>query len=148
MATALVTTVSPAVGERSRTEVQITQPMIGVRGAHADGALQYAAMLNAERWTMPDGEPVAGIWGEGFVERRHPHTVLHELMLSGALHFVTARMSVAGGRGFVPFGTDDPMVRPFTTYPANHHLSQVMERVQFVAAVAIRERAEIGRAHV
>ena len=143
MATALVTMVSPAVGGRSRTEVQITQPMIGVRGARADGALQYAAMLNAERWTMPDGEPVAGIWGEGFVERRHPHTVLHELMLSGALRVETARMSVAGGRGFVPFGTDDPMVRSFTTYPANHHLSQVMERVQFVAAVAIRERAAI-----
>ena len=100
-------------------------------------------MLNAERWTMPDGEPVAGIRGEGFVERRHPHTVLHELMLSGALHFGTARMSVAGGRGFVPFCTDDPMVRPFTTYPANHQLSQLMVGVQFLAAAAIRERAAI-----
>jgi hypothetical protein len=143
MATALSTTVSPALAGRARTELQLTQPMLALRGARLAGALHYAVMLNAERWTMPNGEPVPGIWGEGFVERRHPHTVLHELMLSGALQRGAFRASVAGGRGFVPFGTDDPMVRPFTKYPANHHLSQVMERIQLVAAIRVREMAAI-----
>ena len=31
---------------------------------------------------MPDGELALGDWGEGFVDRRHPHTYLHELVLS------------------------------------------------------------------
>ena len=44
-------------------------------------------------------------------------------------------LSLAVGRGFAPFGTDDPMVRPFTKYPANHHLAQVLERLVAVAAV-------------
>lgn len=143
MATALSTTVSPALAGRARTELQFTQPMITIRGARLEGAMQYSVMLNAERWSMPDGEPVPGIWGEGFVERRHPHTVLHEVMLSGALHRGRLRASLAGGRGFVPFGTDDPMARPFTKYPANHHLSQVMERIQLIAALRVHERVAI-----
>ena len=72
MLTALSTTVSPALAGRARTELRLTQPMLALRGARAGGALQYSAMLNAERWTMPDGESVAGIWGEGFIDSRHP----------------------------------------------------------------------------
>ena len=143
MATALSTTVSPALAGRTHTEARITQPMFAARGSRAGGAFRYAAMLNAEHWTMPDGEAVAGIWGEGFVDRRHPHTVVHELMLSGELQRGRVRMSLAGGRGFVPFGTDDPMVRPFTKYPANHHLSQIMERVQLTAAARLGEWAAL-----
>jgi hypothetical protein len=140
MATVLSTTATPALAGRRKTDVQVTQPMLSVRGARADGALQYSAMLNAERWTMPDGEPVAGIWGEGFIDRRHPHTVVHEAMLTGVVSRMRWRASLAGGKGFVPFGTDDPMVRPFTKYPANHHLSQVMERLQLVLAGRIGAR--------
>jgi hypothetical protein len=143
MATALSTTVSPALAGRARTEARITQPMLAARGSRAGGDIRYSAMLNAERWTMPGGEAVAGIWGEGFIDRRHPHTVVHELMLSGELRRGRFLASVAGGRGFVPFGTDDPMVRPFTKYPANHHLAQVMERVQITAAVRLAERAAV-----
>ena len=84
MATVVSTTASPAQSGRSRTEIQLTQPMLAARGARFAGVLQYSAMLNAEHWTMPNGEPVPGIWGEGFVERRHPHTVVHEVMLSAA----------------------------------------------------------------
>src|SRR5690606_22723938 len=39
------------------------------------------------------------------------------------------------GRGFAPFGTDDPMARPFVKFPANHHLAQVLERLVAIAAV-------------
>lgn len=135
MATLLSTTVSPALDGRARTERHVTQPMLALRSARYRGAVQVAGMLNVERWTMPDGEAVAGIWGEGFIDRRHPHTVLHELMLTASVRPQTVGASAAVGRGFVPFGSDDPMVRPFTKYPANHHLSQIMERVQVVAAL-------------
>ena len=135
MATALVTHVTPALAGRARTEALVTQPMLMVRGARASGALQYAVMLNGERWTMPGGEPVAAIWGEGFIDRRHPHTVLHEVMLTGVRRLGRWRGSLSAGKGIVPFGTDDPMVRPFTKYPANHHFSQVLERVQLVAGL-------------
>ena len=143
MATVVSTTVSPALAGRARTEMQLTQPMLAARGARFAGALQYSVMLNAEEWTMSAGEPVPGIWGEGFVERRHPHTVAHEIMVSTGGQRGALRASVAGGRGFVPFGTDDPMVRPFTKYPANHHLAQVMERIVLVAALRVHERAAI-----
>jgi hypothetical protein len=45
-------------------------------------------------------------------------------------------LSLAVGKGFVPFGTDDPMVRPFEKYPVNHHISQIVERL--LATVALR----------
>ena len=137
MLTALVTRVGPAVDNHARTEALLTQPMLALRSARFASKLQLAAMLNLERWTMPDGEPVAGIWGEGFIDRRHPHTVLHEVMLTGIVSRGNVQASMAGGRGFAPFGTDDPMVRPFTKFPANHHLAQVMERVQVIAAVRV-----------
>ena len=137
MATILGTRVSPALNGRARTELLLTQPMALWRGARLGGALQVAVMLNAERWTMPDGEPVAGIWGEGFIDRRHPHTVVHEVMLTGERRLRGARVSLAAGKGSVPFGTDDPMVRPFTKYPANHHFSQVLERIQLVSAIRV-----------
>ena len=137
MATMLGTRVSPAIRGRARTELLLTQPMAMWRGARLGGALQFAAMLNAERWTMPDGEPVAGIWGEGFIDRRHPHTVVHEVMLAAERRIRGARVSLAAGKGVVPFGTDDPMVRPFTKYPANHHFSQVLERIQLVSAIRV-----------
>jgi hypothetical protein len=34
----------------------------------------------------------------------------------------------------VPFGTDDPMTRPFAAYPVNHHLAQILERYVAIAA--------------
>jgi hypothetical protein len=103
-------------------------------------------MLNAERWTMPDGEPVPGIWGEGFIDRRHPHTVVHEVMLTGVRTLAGVRGSVSAGKGIVPFGTDDPMVRPFTKYPANHHFTQILERVLLTAAVQVAPRVTLEAA--
>ena len=92
-------------------------------------------MLDLEGLTLERGELDAGIYGEGYVDRRHPHTYLHELVASAAGAFATTRFSLAVGKGFVPFGTDDPMVRPFEKYPVNHHISQVVERL--LAAVAV-----------
>lgn len=143
MGTGLATHVAPAVSRRPRTELLLTQPMAMLRGGRLGGAVQYAVMLNAEHWTMPDGEPVAGIWGEGFIDRRHPHTVLHEVMITAARRLGGARGSLSAGKGIVPFGTDDPMVRPFTKYPANHHFSQILERVQVVGALRYRDRVAL-----
>jgi hypothetical protein len=46
-----------------------------------------------------------------------------------------ARFSLAAGKGFAPFGTDDPMVRPVVRYPVNHHLAQILERAVAIAGV-------------
>ncbi len=143
MATVIATRTSPALAGKARSEVLITQPMLMFRGARWRSAVQFAAMLNAEHWTMPDGEPVAGIWGEGFIDRRHPHTIVHEAMLTGERRLKRVRLSIAGGKGIVPFGTDDPMVRPMSKYPANHHFSQILERVQLVGAIRLGSRLAV-----
>lgn len=124
----LVTHASPVIGGRSATEASLTQPLVT---AGADlGGLRLQGMLNLEALTLPDGEPNAGIWGEGFVDRRHPHTLLHELVATASGRGI----SLTAGRGFVPFGSDDPMARPFVKYPLNHHLAQVLERLVVSAA--------------
>ncbi len=90
---------------------------------------------NVEWLTQEDGELNFGGWGEGFIDSRHPHTGLHELMLSWNLWDTPAgSFSFSGGKGFAPFGTDDPMSRPSAKYPTNHHLSQILERFTLNAA--------------
>ena len=83
------------------------------------------------------GELSPGIWGEGYIDRRHPHTYLHETVISAQTPraFLGTIASLAFGKGFVSFGTDDPMVRPLVKYPANHHLAQILERVVLTGAV-------------
>ena len=46
-----------------------------------------------------------------------------------------ATLFAAAGKGFVPFGTDDPMSRPPIRFPVNHHLSQILERAVAIAGV-------------
>lgn len=105
----------------------------------AGGRLALLATLNLEAATLEHGELAPGNWGEGFVDRRHPHTWAHELMAVGALGDGLAprpwAVSLAAGKGFVPFGTDDPMNRPVLRYPVNHHLAQVLERALVAAGV-------------
>ena len=85
--------------------------------------------LNFEGVTLGSGELTYGGWGEGFIDKRHPHTLLHEAMLSWNLWEIAGGgLSLSAGRGFAPYGTDDPMARPGLKYPTNHHLSQVLER--------------------
>jgi hypothetical protein len=134
------TNVDPVPGDRSLGEVRLVQPTIMAHGGIASNRLRMLATLNLEGLTIPDGELTPGDWGEGFVDRRHPHTYVHELMLTfddllGRADG-RARASVSVGKGFAPFGTDDPMSRPVLRYPVNHHLAQILERA--VAMMGVR----------
>ena len=84
---------------------------------------------NFEGLTLSDGELNIGSWGNGFIDSRHPHNLFHEAMVSfNAFDSGGGGFSLSAGKGFVPYGTDDPMGRPPVKYPTNHHLSQVLER--------------------
>ncbi len=102
-----------------------------------DERIMVHGMVDFEGITLRRGELDAGMHGEGYVDRRHPHTYLHELVASASSTLKQTRLSVAVGKGFVPFGTDDPMVRPFEKYPANHHIAQIVERL--LATFAVRQ---------
>jgi hypothetical protein len=127
----LVTRAAPALAGRTLTEGYLTQPVVMLHLSPPGGRLALSGMLNLEGVTLERGELNAGIWGEGYVDRRHPHTYLHELVASARL---ARGASVTLGRGFAPFGTDDPMSRPMVKFPANHHLSQLLERWVAVGA--------------
>ena len=112
-----------------------TQPAAMVNLSSADARFVLRTTLNFEAWTQRDGELTFGGWGEGFIDSRHPHTVLHEAMLTANWWDVAGgAFSVSAGKGFAPYGTDDPMGRPVLKYPTNHHLSQVLERWTVSAA--------------
>ncbi|HEY3258567.1 MAG TPA: hypothetical protein VGJ64_06895 [Gemmatimonadaceae bacterium] len=135
-AIALVTRASPAVANRDLTEGYLTQPMIMATLSALGDRVGLQGMVDLEGLTLERGELDAGISGEGYVDRRHPHTYLHELVATAADSFAAMRFSLAVGKGFVPFGTDDPMARPFEKYPINHHISQIVERL--LATIAVR----------
>ncbi len=138
-AIAAVTKVDPIPGGGDLTEGRLVQPMLMLRAWTLGGRLALAGTLNLEGETIPGGELTPGGWGEGFNDRRHPHTYLHELMLQGSDLLGTldggTRVSLAVGKGFVPFGSDDPMSRPVFRYPVNHHLAQVLERAVILGGV-------------
>ena len=121
---------------RTLTEGYLTQPIISADARL--GWLRGTGMLNLEGFTLRRGELDVGEWGEGYVDRRHPHAYLHELMLGAATPDAPVAASLYAGRGFVPFGSDDPMSRPFVSYPVDHHLSQILERLAVIAAVRAR----------
>lgn len=141
----VVTRASPAIHDRALTEGYLTQPAIMLRAGAFDGVLALTSTLNVEGATLKRGELTPGIYGEGYIDRRHPHTYLHELIVSAKGDISDASISVSVGKGFAPFGTDDPMVRPFEKYPVNHHLAQILERAVAIAALRIRGAViEIG----
>ncbi len=135
----LYTQADPVPRGRSLAEVRLVQPAIMAHAGALSNRLRLLATINLEGLTIPDGELTPGAWGEGFIDRRHPHTYLHELVLSvdDLLGDIDggARLSLSVGKGFAPFGTDDPMVRPVVRYPVNHHLAQILERAVVVAGV-------------
>src|SRR5207245_110800 len=120
---------------------RLVQPIIRLDVGLPRLRLTFHAAADFEGWTMPHGELAPGDWGEGYVDRRHPHTYVHELMLSAEDvlgHFDgKARTTLSVGKGFVPFGTDDPMSRPVERFPVNHHLSQILERALVMAEVDV-----------
>ena len=117
------------------TEGYLTQALVMGGARLLGGHLRLDATLNAEGLTMERGELSTGAFGEGYVDRRHPHTYLHEAVATGVGALGRLAFSLSAGRGFVPFGTDDPMARPFEKYPINHHLSQILERALVTGAV-------------
>jgi hypothetical protein len=119
------------------TEGYLSQAAVMGRGDLLSGHLRLEATLNAEGFTMRRGELSTGAFGEGYVDRRHPHTYLHEVIISGLGAIGPLAYSLAAGRGFAAFGTDDPMMRPFEKYPINHHLSQILERPMLTGAVRL-----------
>lgn len=130
----VVTRASPAYANRALTEGYLTQPMVMGSLSAAGGHFSAEGMLDFEGITLKRGELDAGIYGEGYVDRRHPHTYLHELVATASGSARETALSLTVGKGFVPFGTDDPMVRPFEKYPINHHISQIVERLLATAA--------------
>jgi hypothetical protein len=134
-AIAVGTIQSPAHADRTYREGYFSQPMV-MGTASIRNNVELYGMLDFEGITLERGELDAGIYGEGYVDRRHPHTYLHELVASAGGTARAVGYSVAVGKGFVPFGTDDPMVRPFEKYPVNHHISQIVERLLASFAVS------------
>ena len=119
------------------TEGYLSQAAVMGRGDLLSGHLRLEATLNGEGLTMQRGELSTGAFGEGYVDRRHPHTYVHEVVASGLGAFGPLAYSLSAGRGFVAFGTDDPMMRPFEKYPINHHLSQILERPIVTGAIRL-----------
>jgi hypothetical protein len=136
MATYVVTRVTPAYEGRTFTEGYLTQPVLTADLSR--GPWRWQSTVNFEGFTLRRGELNPGMYGEGYIDRRHPHTLVHESMVtltSSAAR--TLRLSLAAGKGFTPYGSDDPMMRPFVTYPVNHHHAQIIERAQVVGAIAV-----------
>jgi hypothetical protein len=134
-----LTRADPTASQRGLTEGYLSQPILSAQARAFGDKLGAHAMLNLEGLTLDRGELNTGTYGEGYVDRRHPHSYVHELIATARADVPVARhsvaLSVSGGRGFAPFGSDDPMVRPFVKYPVNHHLAQVLERIVVVAAL-------------
>ena len=133
----LVTRAAPSAGGVNRTEGALTQTLLMARASGWNGNLTADVALNGEGLTMRRGELNTGAYGEGFVDRRHPHTYVHELMLTAKRTTGSVALSASIGRGFAPFGTDDPMMRPLVKYPVNHHLSQILERGVAIGAARV-----------
>ena len=140
----LVTRAWHTPGDETATEFAITQPVLMLNWESP--STQYPApstrffaraTLNAEGLTISDGELAPADYGEGFYDRRHPHTYVHELIAGVRVCGLWAagcrlQLSLATGKGFVAFGSDDPMSRPAVRYPVNHHLAQILERAVVV----------------
>ena len=120
---------------RPLSELRVVQPFVLLKASALGGHLAVHAIADLEGLTIENGELTFGAWGEGFIDRRHPHTYFHEFMATMSGDRGALRASLSLGKGFVPFGTDDPMSRPPLSYPSNHHLSQVLERAVVILAL-------------
>ncbi|MFN8581213.1 MAG: hypothetical protein U0163_09595 [Gemmatimonadaceae bacterium] len=134
MAVLVASQVQPAAHDATRREAYLSQPVVSLSYDAWHGALSVEGLADGEGAVMRRGELTPGIYGEGYVDRRHPHTMLHELMLTGAHRVRSTSLSLSVGKGFAPFGSDDPMMRPFQKFPINHHLSQILERALVIGA--------------
>lgn len=134
-AVGIVTHATPAILGQDLTEGYITQPSLMLAATGWQGRIAFTGVINLEGLTLERGELNHGVWGEGYIDRRHPHTYLHEAIFTLQDSVFGYAASLSAGKGFAPFGTDDPMVRPFVKYPSNHHLAQVLERLVVIGAL-------------
>lgn len=133
------TRVDPGIAGRTLAEGYLTQPLLHAHVVSPRDIFELRAMLDFEGRTLARGELTPGAYGEGYVDRRHPHTYLHELVATARTpQWRGFSASVSSGKGFAPFGTDDPMSRPIARFPVNHHLAQILERYVFIGALAWR----------
>src|SRR5260221_13948860 len=77
----LLTRASPSAGGVTKTEATPTQPILMARGRWRE-TLALDATFDAEGRAMRGGEVNTGGAGGGFVDRRDPHTYVHEVMAS------------------------------------------------------------------
>jgi hypothetical protein len=113
----------------NRSAFYPTQSAAMINFESPDSRFSFRVTPNFEGLTLPEGETTFGGWGEGYIDKRHPHTLIHEAMFSFNLwDGAGGGLSLSAGKGFAPYGTDDPMARPVLKYPTNHHLSQILER--------------------
>ena len=135
------TRADPTPEVRPLSEIRLTQPMVMGQGTWRN--LAAILTVNFEGLTVPGGELTAGTWGEGFIDRRHPHTYVHEALIGAVKSWGTgptaSGIAAFVGKGFVPFGSDDPMSRPTERYPVNHHWSQVLERAVAIGQARFRQ---------
>lgn len=115
-------------GQLQGSQLLLTQPVAMLNLESPSGRFALRFSPNFEFATLADGERSIGGWGEGFIDSRHPHTAIHEFMVSVNSFGDGLDWSLSAGKGFAPFGTEDPMSRPVLKYPTNHHLSQILER--------------------
>ena len=130
-----LTDVRPGPGAVAHREAGLEQVMARVSAATPNGRWRFWGSLNVEGLTMADGVLNVGAFGEGYADRRHPHTFVHEVAGGLVLPIAGARTSLTVGKGFAAFGTDDPMHRPALKYPVNHHWAQIVERFVTIGAV-------------
>jgi hypothetical protein len=133
----VLTRATPTANRVSITEGYVSQPVAMARASLGEH-LSAAGTLDLEGLTLRRGELSTGASGEGYVDRRHPHTYLHELLIGASGNAGSVDVSLFAGRGFASFGSDDPMMRPMEKFPLNHHLAQILERGMAVGAARYR----------
>lgn len=138
MAIGVASHVTPGALKTPISEAYLTQPMAFGSWRGWRGRVVALATLNFEAYTLRRGEITPGGYGEGYIDRRHPHTLAHELMVGLRDTRGDVGWSLFAGKGFVPFGSDDPMTRPFEKYPVNHHHAQLLERAMVTASARWR----------
>src|SRR5438270_12073088 len=74
----LVTRADPTAARSALTEGYVSQPAVMAHLSH--DVFRVQGTLNLEGLTLDRGELSTGGYGEGYVDRRHPHAYVHELL--------------------------------------------------------------------
>ena len=64
-------------GGTAFAELRLAQPVLMAQAGALADRLRLDAMFDFEGLTIPNGEMTPGAYGEGFYDRRHPHTYVH-----------------------------------------------------------------------